>query len=90
MSNYIVGDIQGCFDELKLLLKQVKFNANNDVIWVVDNLVAIGHNSLKTLRFIKIWEAVPKLFWEITICTSLPFISVFTSPKKDNTGEILN
>lgn len=53
MSNYIVGDIQGCFDELQLLLKQVNFNQEIDTLWVAGDLVARGPKSLETLRFIK-------------------------------------
>ncbi|NOH52242.1 bis(5'-nucleosyl)-tetraphosphatase (symmetrical) [Vibrio coralliilyticus] len=53
MSNYIVGDIQGCFDELKLLLKQASFNPQSDTLWVAGDLVARGPKSLETLRFIK-------------------------------------
>ncbi|WHR50968.1 bis(5'-nucleosyl)-tetraphosphatase (symmetrical) ApaH [Vibrio furnissii] len=53
MSNYIVGDIQGCFDELQLLLKQVAFNPEHDTLWVAGDLVARGPKSLETLRFIR-------------------------------------
>lgn len=53
MSNYIVGDIQGCFDELLLLLKQVSFNPKVDTLWLAGDLVARGPNSLETLRFVR-------------------------------------
>ncbi|MGL6315990.1 symmetrical bis(5'-nucleosyl)-tetraphosphatase [Vibrio sp. WXL103] len=50
-SNYIVGDIQGCHDELLLLLKQVNFNHSTDKLWIAGDLVARGPKSLDTLRF---------------------------------------
>ena len=53
MSIYLVGDIQGCYSELKALLKQVTFNSQNDQLYVAGDLVARGPDSLKTLRFIK-------------------------------------
>ncbi|MGF1753676.1 symmetrical bis(5'-nucleosyl)-tetraphosphatase [Vibrio makurazakiensis] len=53
MSNYIVGDIQGCFDELMRLLKTVEFDPKFDTLWVAGDLVARGPKSLETLRFIK-------------------------------------
>lgn len=53
MSNYIVGDIQGCFDELSLLLEQVSFNSKTDTLWLAGDLVARGPKSLETLRFVK-------------------------------------
>ncbi|OEE50419.1 bis(5'-nucleosyl)-tetraphosphatase (symmetrical) ApaH [Vibrio anguillarum] len=53
MANYIVGDIQGCFDELQCLLAQVQFQPQQDTLWVAGDLVARGPKSLETLRFIK-------------------------------------
>lgn len=53
MANYIVGDIQGCLDELQLLLKQVHFKSEHDNLWLAGDLVARGPKSLETLRFIR-------------------------------------
>ncbi|MGS0680959.1 symmetrical bis(5'-nucleosyl)-tetraphosphatase [Shewanella sp. 125m-7] len=53
MANYFVGDIQGCFDELILLLDKVAFNPSKDCLWTVGDLVARGPGSLETLRFFK-------------------------------------
>ncbi|MDE1315114.1 bis(5'-nucleosyl)-tetraphosphatase (symmetrical) ApaH [Vibrio aestuarianus] len=53
MANYIVGDIQGCFDELQHLLATVKFQPQHDTLWLAGDLVARGPKSLETLRFVK-------------------------------------
>ncbi|MEI6859939.1 MAG: symmetrical bis(5'-nucleosyl)-tetraphosphatase [Shewanella sp.] len=53
MANYFVGDIQGCFVELELLLSKVDFNPSTDVLWAVGDLVARGPGSLATLRYFK-------------------------------------
>ncbi len=53
MANYIVGDIQGCFDELKRLLEKAAFDAAKDTVWFAGDLVARGPKSLETLRFVK-------------------------------------
>ncbi|AXY02006.1 bis(5'-nucleosyl)-tetraphosphatase (symmetrical) [Vibrio alfacsensis] len=53
MATYIVGDIQGCFDELQQLLEHVKFSKQEDQLWLAGDLVARGPRSLETLRFIK-------------------------------------
>jgi bis(5'-nucleosyl)-tetraphosphatase (symmetrical) len=53
MSTYIVGDIQGCYDELVQLLALADFNTETDELWVTGDLVARGPKSLETLRFIK-------------------------------------
>ncbi len=53
MATYIVGDIQGCFDELQQLLERVNFSASHDQLWLAGDLVARGPKSLETLRFVK-------------------------------------
>lgn len=53
MAIYLVGDIQGCYSELKALLKQVGFNREIDQLYLAGDLVARGPDSLATLRFVK-------------------------------------
>jgi bis(5'-nucleosyl)-tetraphosphatase (symmetrical) len=53
MAIYLVGDIQGCFNELTSLLMQVNFDAKTDTLYLAGDLVARGPNSLETLRFVK-------------------------------------
>ena len=50
MATYIVGDIQGCFRSLELLLERIGFAAD-DSLWCVGDLVNRGPGSLETLRF---------------------------------------
>ncbi|MEH6587187.1 MAG: symmetrical bis(5'-nucleosyl)-tetraphosphatase [Halioglobus sp.] len=52
MATYVVGDIQGCLQPLKCLLKQVDFNPETDVLWSVGDAVNRGPKCLKTLRFL--------------------------------------
>jgi len=53
MAVYAVGDIQGCFEPLKLLLEQVNFNPEVDTLWCCGDLVNRGPESLEVLRFLK-------------------------------------
>ena len=53
MALYLVGDIQGCFDELEALFTKVKFSPNKDQLWLAGDLVARGPKSLETLEFVK-------------------------------------
>ncbi len=56
MATYAIGDVQGCFDELKALLSQINFNSDRDQLWFCGDLVNRGPKSLETLRFIKALE----------------------------------
>nr|WP_136252561.1 symmetrical bis(5'-nucleosyl)-tetraphosphatase [Ningiella ruwaisensis] len=51
MRNFVVGDIQGCYQALKRILKKAGFNAETDKLWAVGDLVARGPESLDTLKF---------------------------------------
>lgn len=52
MTDYAVGDIQGCYSELIDCLEQVAFNPSNDCLWVAGDMVNRGPDSLATLRFL--------------------------------------
>jgi bis(5'-nucleosyl)-tetraphosphatase (symmetrical) len=52
MSVYAIGDVQGCFDELRALLAEVKYR-RGDRLWFVGDLVNRGPKSLETLRFVR-------------------------------------
>ena len=53
MAVFVIGDVQGCYDELKLLVDALHFNTSEDQLWFVGDLVNRGPKSLETLRFIK-------------------------------------
>lgn len=52
MATYAVGDLQGCLEPLKCLLRQVTFDPAHDRLWLVGDLVNRGPQSLETLRFL--------------------------------------
>ena len=51
MSHYVIGDVQGCFDELELLCKKIKFNPNKDKLIFAGDFVNRGPKSLEVLNF---------------------------------------
>lgn len=53
MARYAIGDVQGCCDELKALLKRCDYSADRDELWFVGDLVNRGPQSLETLRFVR-------------------------------------
>lgn len=52
MTDYVVGDIQGCLSGLKTLLAKVDFNPQVDKLWSAGDMVARGPESLQTLHFL--------------------------------------
>ena len=53
MNTYVIGDVQGCFQELLSLLEKINFQPKKDKLCLVGDLVNRGPKSLEVLRFIK-------------------------------------
>jgi bis(5'-nucleosyl)-tetraphosphatase (symmetrical) len=91
MATYAIGDIQGCFEPLQCLLKEIAFDARYDKLWLAGDLINRGPDTLATLRF------VYELRDSITVVLGnhdLHFIAVYyglrKSSKNDTLDELLN
>lgn len=50
---YAIGDIQGCYDPLRELIDALPYDANNDRLWFVGDLVNRGPKNLETLEYVR-------------------------------------
>ncbi len=57
MATYVMSDIHGCFDEFIALLDKVNFNAQEDRLYLVGDLINRGPKSLKVMQYLLEHEA---------------------------------
>ncbi|WP_370560362.1 bis(5'-nucleosyl)-tetraphosphatase (symmetrical) ApaH [Edwardsiella tarda] len=53
MSTLLIGDVHGCYQELRDLLSLAEFDPARDTLWLTGDLVARGPDSLAVLRYVK-------------------------------------
>jgi bis(5'-nucleosyl)-tetraphosphatase (symmetrical) len=53
LARYAIGDIQGCYAQLRALVERLKFAPDRDQLWFVGDLVNRGPQSLEVLRYVR-------------------------------------
>jgi bis(5'-nucleosyl)-tetraphosphatase (symmetrical) len=61
MTTYVIGDLQGCYDEFNTLLAMLNFDPVLDRLWLVGDLVNRGPKSLEVLRAVRAMGATSVL-----------------------------
>jgi len=90
LANYIVGDIQGCFDELLSLLEHVRFSPQSDTLWLAGDLVARGPKSLETLEYIiSLGSAAKTVLGNHDLHLLAVSLGLFAPKKKDKITPII-
>lgn len=61
MIEYVIGDVQGCFNGLMHLLDHIRFRPDRDRLWFVGDLINRGPDSLKTIQWIRALPHPPRI-----------------------------
>lgn len=90
MAIYAIGDIQGCYSELRSLLDVIQFDPVHDQLWLAGDLVNRGPHSLETLRFIKgLGDSAVSVLGNHDLHLIATVVSNNKIGKKDTLGPIL-
>ena len=91
MAKYAIGDIQGCFDKLSLLLNKISFNPSVDHLYIVGDLVNRGPKSLEVLDFVyKYQDSISLVLGNHDIYLIGRYAKVLYKAKDDTIDEVIN
>lgn len=89
-NTYFIGDVHGCYEELRRLLDQVAFDPNSDTLWLTGDLVARGPDSLAVLRYLKsLGDRVRIVLGNHDLHLLAVHAGISKNKKKDNLTELL-
>lgn len=90
MASYAIGDVQGCFAELRALLEVIAFDPQRDRLWFVGDLVNRGPESAATLRFVRSLGARANTVLGNHDLHLIAYVHGFARLRKDDTfGDVL-
>ncbi|MFP5384351.1 MAG: symmetrical bis(5'-nucleosyl)-tetraphosphatase [Gammaproteobacteria bacterium] len=90
MSVWAVGDLQGCHEPFERLLEKIRFDATQDRLWLVGDLVNRGPQSLAVLRRVyELRERVSVVLGNHDLHLLAVAAGAQTPRRKDTFGDIL-
>lgn len=89
MATYAIGDIQGCYSAFQTLLARIRFDAKQDELWLVGDLINRGSGSLEVLRWCYEHQANIKVVLGNHDLHTLVVANGFVKPHKSDTLDVL-
>ena len=86
MTTFIVGDVQGCYQELEELLTKCGFEKGNDHLWLVGDLINRGPENVAVLDWIINTPNVTSVLGN----HDLHFLAIALGRKKQTKGDTLD
>ena len=86
MTTFIVGDVQGCYQELEELLTKCGFEKGNDHLWLVGDLINRGPENVAVLDWIIDTPKVTSVLGN----HDLHFLAIALGRKKQSKGDTLD
>ncbi|WP_286233618.1 symmetrical bis(5'-nucleosyl)-tetraphosphatase [Thalassotalea sediminis] len=91
MAIYFIGDIQGCYQELRLLLDKASFDPSKDQLWIAGDMIARGPASYQTLKFlISLGDAVKPILGNHDLHLLATYEGIKKEKAKDQLSELLD
>lgn len=91
MATYAIGDVQGCFDSLQLLLERIAFDPGRDRLWLAGDLVNRGPKSLQVLRWARsLGDRVTVVLGNHDLHLLLRAAGAARKKKRDTLAKVLN
>jgi bis(5'-nucleosyl)-tetraphosphatase (symmetrical) len=84
VADYVVGDIQGCFNGLQRLLQHIHFNPSCDTLTAVGDLVGRGPQSLQTIEYL---ISLGERFQTVLGNHDLHLLAVYCGIRKKKAGD---
>lgn len=90
MSTLLIGDIHGCYRELRAVLELAEFNPKRDILWITGDLVARGPDSLQVLRYVRsLGDSVRLVLGNHDLHLLAIYAGISRNKPKNNLSELL-